>query len=103
MTTTDPYELIQELSVYDLVELRNKLVDTYGHEIREAAWALFDDQSLPELTYSLGWAYDTMVLRVFARGHAGCLEVPARDVDKRDLFAEEIDSKRRYPMPSVTC
>lgn len=102
MMTTDPYELIQELSVYDLVELRNKLVDTYGHEIREAAWALFDDQSLPELTYLLGWAYDTMVLRVFARGHAGCLEVPARDVDKRDLFAEEIDSKRRYPMPSVT-
>ena len=100
--TTDPYELIQELSVYDLSELRNKLVATYGDQIRESAWALFDDPSRPELTYSLGWADDTMVLRVFAKGHARCLEVPAHDVDKRGLFAEEIDSKRRYPMPSVT-
>lgn len=88
--------------VYDLAELRKKLVDTYGDQIRETAWALFDDPTLPELTYSLGWAEDTMVLRVFAKGHARCLEVPAHDVDKRDLFTVEIDSKRRYPMPSVT-
>lgn len=100
--TTDPYELIQELSVYDLTELRNKLVDTYADQIRQTAWAVFDDPSLPGLTYSLGWADDTMVLRVFAKGHARCLGVPAHDVDKHDLFTEEIDSKRRYPMPSVT-